>query len=529
MEEITEGAKPPKRPWKEGMRQFGQNMAEFARQSPGWIASFLSVVSNLFMTMLTWVAGCDLAVVSMLTTGEINKKAAIGLTMIFTIAVAAFAAGNAGGIFLSPALVVPFAFLWAGVIFSIDRAIIVFMDTKQAHAIANGNGVNQWSRWIAVGARFVIIFCMSYLTSTAVEMLIFKKEIEGVIAEKRVRATEKIHQEADSLRKIVDNEKLAINEKLSGKRTELAGYVSTIDAEINSLRQNIQAEQDTLRLEIQGRVGSGKQGAGPAAAAIRANISADSLRLAELESQRASAIASSVAQSEVKANEEFAGNRFKELDERLKAIDTAEISTLAQVQTVVGDGFKDRYLALQRLWAETPFLMFMVFLLLMIIESMPILLKLFSGTGLYEEALAQQYSKHRIENINATEKKLGEASVTHATAMHAINMQLDEAARRDTARRVSQSVAQTAKETELTQADEARRNNLRKASTDQFDSELREKEEKLARIGEFLKKVDTSIPVDERNESSFTVKAIKDAFHKAAKKLASIVTGEEVL
>ncbi len=523
----TEGAEAPKKPRGEKMRRFGQNLAEFAKQSPGWIASFFSVFLNFMMTLFTWVAGCDLAVIGTMPTGEINKKAAIGLTMLFTIAVAAFAAGNAGAIFLSPGLVIPFAILWAGVIFSIDRAIIVFMDTKQAHAAANGNGTSNWSKWSAIGGRFVIIFCMSYLTSTAVEMLIFEKEIEGVISEKRDKQSEKVRNESDSLRNVLSAEKATINETLSGKRGELASYASTLDAEINALRQNIQAEQDTLRLEIQGRVGSGKQGAGPAAEAIRANISADEAELAELIAKRGALIAGSVAQSEVKANEEFADNRFKELDERRKIIDEDETRKLAEVTTVVGDGFKDRYLALQRLWSDTPFLMFMVFLLLMIIESMPILLKLFSGIGRYEEGLAQQYAQHKADKMNAVAMKLTENQLTHENGMLAITKKLNEVRQQNTELMTEHARIATQRETELAEAEKARRANASTASLDEFDSELELMDKKLSKAAAFVKKADITLVIDETSnspESRWTIKAIKERFFDAIKLKATKAT-----
>lgn len=523
---VTEGTEVPKKPRGEKMRRFGQSLAEFAKQSPGWIASFFSVFSNFLMTLFTWVAGCDLAVIGTMPTGEINKKAAIGLTMLFTISVAAFAAGNAGAIFLSPSLVVPFAILWAGVIFSIDRAIIVFMDTKQAHATANGNDTSNVSKWTAIGGRFVIIFCMSYLTSTAVEMLIFEKEIEGVITEKREARTKAITATADSARAAVDSLKFVAQQGVSVKRGEVARYAETLDNQINALRQNIQMEQDTLRLEIQGRVGSGKQGAGPAAEAIRANISADENELAELIAKRDKAIAGSVAQSDLLAGEEFVDNQIKVLDKQIAAIDAEQAAKLAEVETVVGDGFKDRYLALQKLWDDTPFLMFMVFLLLMIIESMPILLKLFSGIGRYEEGLAQQYAQHRVDKMNAMAAKLAANQLAHDDALALTNKRQEEREAANAERLASHHRLMIEKERELVEAQKGHREQIVEGDVSEFDSELGALEKKLIRLNEFITKIDSStidFPATQE-EGRRARRNVRESFFRRAQRFATRLT-----
>lgn len=398
-------------------RTFGQRFLGFFEDIPKYVAALFSAITGMINPALAWIAGCDLGIVKTMPSGELNKKAAIGLAMIFTITVAAFAAGNAASIFLSPSMRVPFAVLWALMIFGIDRAIIVFIDMQKA----NGNGGKGFGKFLAISARIIIVFFMSYITSASVEMLVFEKEINGVITEKRYDEIKKINAQADSAEAVIDSARIEATMQVSAVRLNVERYAAKLDSEIDTLQKEIKARRDLLQEEVAGRVGSRLQGMGPTAKAIMLNITADSTRLAELETKRDSAIANSTATGELVAAEEFAAKTIARLDKRSALLAAEKRAKLAQVSQVVGDGFLDRYLALGGLWGKTAFLMIVFFVILMLVECLPILLKLFSGNGLYEEALAKQLQTHRVQVFNKLELDLAKEQGEHLGKLIAAN------------------------------------------------------------------------------------------------------------
>lgn len=466
-----------------------ESIGEKAKGITAKVAGSISYIWNAVMTALSWIAGCDLAILPLLPSGEVGKKSAIGLTMLFTITVSALAAAYAGTLFLSPEHGWAFGLLWAGVILSIDRAIIVFMDVKHAKNINEGNGNGLLATVATVTGRLAIILCMSYLTSTAVEMLLFESEIEGVVASKRQTLVDKIHTEADSTRAAIALEKVGVAEEVAKVREKHQAYVGQYDARIDSLQASIQHRQDELQLEIQGRVGSGKKGLGPAAQAIYRNIMADSVAMAGLRAERKAMLESSVTQAALSSAEDFATLRIEELDRKLEAVDRNEKSELDQVETVVSKGFKDRYLALQSLWDESPLLMWAVFLMLMFIESMPILMKLFSGYGRYEEMLAAQYQQHKVKTMAEQEQALAQLANTNLETMNGLS------ARRDSLEQESASKALVRIEERVREQEDLNRAKADLARAEDaagdaaFERELARRERRAERLGKFAKNI----------------------------------------
>ncbi len=483
-----------------------ESIGEKAKGITAKVAGSISYIWNAVMTTLSWIAGCDLAILPFLPSGEVGKKSAIGLTMLFTITVSALAAAYAGTLFLSPEHGWAFGLLWAGVILSIDRAIIVFMDVKHAKNINEQNGNGLLANVATVTGRIAIILCMSYLTSTAVEMLIFESEIEGVVASKRQTLVDKIHAEADSTRAAIALEKVGIAEEVARVRENHQTYVGQYDARIDSLQASIQHRQDELQLEIQGRVGSGKKGLGPAAQAIYRNIMADSVAMAGLRAERKAMLESSVTQAALSSAEGFATLRIEELDRKLEAVDRNEKSELDQVETVVSKGFKDRYLALQSLWDESPLLMWAVFLMLMFIESMPILMKLFSGYGRYEEMLAAQYRQHKVQIMAEQEQALAELANAKLETMNGLNARRN-VLEQESASKVLTRIEERAREQEDLNRAEAELFKAEDAAGDAaFERKLARRERRAERLGRFAKNIQTRLDNQQNGVEDSAVK-----------------------
>lgn len=378
-------------------RKWYKKFADGAATLPGFFATvFLSIWSAVPM-FSSWIAGCDLKIMATMPSGEILKKGTMGGVMIMVTIIAFMSGTNAGNIFLGPDLAFTVGLVWAMLVLTVDRIMIVMFDNTYAYKKAQGIEVNGSSKLKIAGARILLVLIMSSLTSIAVNLRVFQKEIDGVLAEKRIEYENAVRNEADSLRGIVLMEMDSVNQKVSDSRGEHSEYVATLDGEIDTLEHSIQERQDELQMEIQGRVGSGMKGLGPAAQAIYRNIMADSVRLAEFEAKRAEAIASSVTKSGLDAAEKFATSRLTDLEDRIKTIDGDEKKKLAQIATVVGDGFQERVAALNTLRERSPILMALWMLLFLVIETLPLVLKIWSGNGLYEDALALQLKKSGVE------------------------------------------------------------------------------------------------------------------------------------
>lgn len=489
-----------------------ESIGEKAKGITAKVAGSISYIWNAVMTAFSWIAGCDLAILPFLPSGEVGKKSAIGLTMLFTITVSALAAAYAGTLFLSPEHGWAFGLLWAGVILSIDRAIIVFMDVKHAKNINEGNGNGLLATVATVTGRLAIILCMSYLTSTAVEMLLFESEIEGVVASKRQTLVDKIHTEADSTRAAIALEKVGVAEEVAKVREKHQAYVGQYDARIDSLQASIQHRQDELQLEIQGRVGSGKKGLGPAAQAIYRNIMADSVAMAGLRAERKAMLESSVTQAALSSAEDFATLRIEELDRKLEAVDRNEKSELDQVETVVSKGFKDRYLALQSLLDESPILMWAVFLMLMFIESLPVLMKLWSGYGRYEEMLAAQYQQHKVQTMAKQEQDLAQLANTNLETMNGLSVRRD-GLEQEAASKALVRIEERAREREDLNRAEA---DLAKAEDESgdaaFERKLARRERRAERLGRFAKNIQGHLDNQKNGVEDLAVKRENDGW-----------------
>jgi len=489
-----------------------ESIGEKAKGITAKVAGSISYIWNAVMTALSWIAGCDLAILPLLPSGEVGKKSAIGLTMLFTITVSALAAAYAGTLFLNPEHGWAFGLLWAGVILSIDRAIIVFMDVKHAKNINEGNGNGLLATVATVTGRLAIILCMSYLTSTAVEMLIFESEIEGVVASKRQTLVDKIRTEADSTRAAIALEKVDVAEEVAKVREKHQVYVGQYDARIDSLQASIQHRQDELQLEIQGRVGSGKKGLGPAAQAIYRNIMADSVAMAGLRAERKAMLESSVTQAALSSAEDFATLRIEELDRKLESVDRNEKSELDQVETVVSKGFKDRYLALQSLWDESPLLMWAVFLMLMFIESMPILMKLFSGYGRYEEMLAAQYQQHKVQAMAKQEQDLARLANANLSTLNGLSDKRDGLEQEAVSKTLAR-IEERAREREDLNLAEANLAKAEDASEDAaFERIISRQERRAKRLERFSKKVERHLDPKQNKVQDPSVRRELDGF-----------------
>lgn len=358
-------------------------------------------ISNRFKLAMAWLAGCEPEVLNACTQAEKDKKMTFGIAMLTAVIFSGFAAAFTGyTIFGSLPACLAFALFWAGFVLAIDRAILVFMDRQ-----TKSNG----KTWAIISVRLIIVFVLGYLNSTMMELKVFETEIEAQIRQNIDRETSTLKDSLKIEHATLDSILLVKQERLKRAESEHSTFMTGVGSGIAELDAQILTLRNELIGEIQGRVGSGRQGDGPAAEELR-------IQIAALESQKASMIqnagiadASSVSAVALTEARKAYEKAIQETDEKHADLIEAEKKDEQRILENHTYGFADRYSALHQVASDQWFLAAMFFLLFFAFESMAIILKLLSGKSEYEKAIEIIYAHREDEQsiaMSATLEKL---------------------------------------------------------------------------------------------------------------------------
>jgi hypothetical protein len=116
------------------------------------------------------ISGCEISVLKNCPT-DYNRQAGIGLT-IFMTTLMAFASGTYAGWFFAKNIFgsICFGLLWAALIFSIDRSMVITMKK-------NPTKIKQ-SLWIPFSSRALMAILIAFIISIPLELLIFSDNID---------------------------------------------------------------------------------------------------------------------------------------------------------------------------------------------------------------------------------------------------------------------------------------------------------------------------------------------------------------
>ena len=304
-----------------------------------------------------------------------KKYVTIGTSVLFT----ALLAGCSGGYAFFTAvkvidLSVGFGILWAGMIFNIDRSMLVNMSPKP------GKQPNFFEKLLQALPRLLLSVSIGVVISTPLTLKVFEKEINAQLDQDFLHS-EKVQTEAKS------NQVKAVKTN-----------VSAIEEEINKLKQTKQQKQDQLDSEIGHGVGSGQPGDGPTARSIRENIQKIEQDITNKEKE--------------KTNEE---NRIQPRMTQIDKQFESESKTRKD-----SDGILNRFEAREKIKQKNPsasLAIHAIELLLIALEIAPVLIKLMSPEGNYEELVKlSQENTLRIakqEENNTTEIQIKEQSIEY--------------------------------------------------------------------------------------------------------------------
>jgi hypothetical protein len=306
---------------------------------------------------------------------EINKYASIGATVLFTAIFAAFACGYALTLIVDSLwLAAAFAILWGAMIFNLDRFIVSSIRKERTGG----------RDYLIAAPRLVMAIVIALVVSKPLELKLFEKEINRKLDEKRTEeALNAKTAISKSFPEIMETEKKILALKSEVKEKE-------------SFRNRLQSEYDAERF---GKKTKGTTGiAGVGSNAKKKEIQLDEaqkelVRLSERNQLKIDAFEKQLAHLlALKANE------FKK---QKPAIDKY-------------DGLAARIDALSVLTNESSAMnavTIFIVLLFILVETAPIIVKLISQRGPYDELLEaheHDYKNHRLERITKSNHKTAE-------------------------------------------------------------------------------------------------------------------------
>lgn len=305
---------------------------------------------------------------------EASKFTGIGAAVFFTGLLAAFSGGYAfHTVFENTWWAIGFAMLWGAIIFNLDRFIVSTMRKKK----------DGWVKeFVIASPRVLLAVMLAIVISKPLELKIFEKELD---------------------RKLVTLEEEIYQKEIAEVSTRYTSQLSSIEQQVTQLKSEIDkasTKRDELALiarqEADGTGGSMKRNAGPIYQIKKAD--ADQAQK-ELEALKLT-------------NEPLISEKQAEWD----ALFAKQQEEIASLKKNPWDGMAARLEALRVLGHENRAIYLanvFIIALFILLECAPILVKLLSPRGPYDELLEIRehfYKNHNLEKIaemdHATYEKL---------------------------------------------------------------------------------------------------------------------------
>ena len=310
-----------------------------------------SIKVNIINRFLIKCSGASLELLKNCPRFEITKYSSIGMTIVFTTILAFVSSFFALSIIFDNLLVnTVLALLWAGIIFNLDRYIISSMRSSES----------KWNDFVKAIPRMLIAMIIAVIISKPMEIQIFKSEIDSFLKIEN----SKLISEVDS--KYFD----LIQDNAQKKKTEEEQY--------NKLLMLREQYYQDFKCECDGTCGTKKKGRGVECFSKKEKYETFQ---AELKSER------------VKRNQVL-----KRLSEEESSIRLQMKNEKEMLKASLSFGLLDQIRALNSL--ETASSIFILFMFVMI-EIAPILTKLMSSTGPYENLILEYEKKFEVNYLKA--------------------------------------------------------------------------------------------------------------------------------
>jgi hypothetical protein len=338
---------------------------------------------------LWFCSGANTRVLAQCPGSEHNKYAGIGATVLFTGMLAAFSGGYAlYTVFQSIWMAVVFGLFWGLLIFNLDRFIVSTIKK-------DGNIKRQLSMALP---RFFLAVILAIVISKPIELRIFESEILEVLQERRLT---KLDNAETKYRNLFAEKDLAIKQ---------------LKAETEAKYQAREKDYADYKCECDGTCGTGKVGRGSECNRKEAKYLQSNREYTEIKEQNQQAIAK--LQTDITRLE-------KELEETKNKLD----STFAY-------GLVARISASSELpLGPSIFIM----LLILLVETSPLLAKILSSRGPYDEIIdkiEQQFYFDQLEAINKRKMELNQ-SINLTSSIHEAQIEHEVSRRKEALKAVT--------------------------------------------------------------------------------------------
>ena len=306
---------------------------------------------NFFSRFLLGCSGVSIEIIEKCPRFEITKYSSIGLTICFTAILAFISSFFAFSlIFENTYLIISASILWAAIIFNLDRYIISSMRISRSKV----------SESVKAIPRLIIAILIAIIISKPLEIQIFKKEIEAYLTQQKLEQVKNVEK------------------KYSADLALLSVEKKTTENRYNSLLSYREKYYEEFKCECDGTCGTGKKGRGIECFSKKEKYESFMEEL-EIEKSRRDSILGYLAQRELKL---------------LRSIDNDKKTIAAAINT----GLIDQIRALNNVDKLSS--LFIIFIFIMI-ETAPILTKLLSSKGPYDNLILEYERQFEINYLKA--------------------------------------------------------------------------------------------------------------------------------
>jgi hypothetical protein len=338
---------------------------------------------NPLQVFLIWSSGADREVLSQASClTERYKYESIGATVILTAIMAFFSGGYAlFTVFGSVPISIILGTIWSSIIFNLDRYFIL-----TAH---QGKSSSSYNFYLASILRLSIAILLSFVVAKPLELRLFEGEInQEIILQKKERDREERKKEQAELENAPESKRIVqINQQIKYLTTERSKRVDSLE----KARSNVIEEEEGI-----GRTGKPGQG----------SIYKEKKMLQQKLEQEINYLDDSLKKLD---NEKRNLTERQELRLR-KSISSTNKSQQPELEWQAGS-LLDRLSALEKLSKrDTTVAMTnnLITFLFIIIEISPVLVKLLSKEGMYEEIIEKEniYRTRREDICKIKEKEI---------------------------------------------------------------------------------------------------------------------------
>lgn len=333
---------------------------------------------NKLYQLFLWSSGADLDILEQAPTDK-NKYYGIGGTIIFTALMATFAGGYAFfTAFKNPTLSVFFGLFWGALIFNLDRYIV------SSFGVGDGKKTISKQELIEGAPRLLMAILLGFVISTPLELKLFEREIKAEIKKENLITIQE--QKTNAIEKAEQENQFYLDEIAT-----LRNRTDERIAELRSKKEKRDEAYDKYMCELNGTCGTGVPGDGPVFREAKENyltLNKEYKRLEDDYIEKNNADNQTIIKYQETIDQNLADAKEK----------VAELETEVESR----DGLLAQIKALSRLTSEDQSLLFakwLITLLFIFIEIAPILFKMMTERGPYDDILDRIKHEKKVKQL----------------------------------------------------------------------------------------------------------------------------------